>query len=172
MDRLNIILYGKRNAGKTTTLFDLAFFLAKCSKITMVSVRTMFRKGKGYHDAHFIIKYNGKKVYIGTGGDTWAISRMNYDFFEHAFQSSLDIYELNSSGIRKLDLSDKKELNKTAKPDVCICACRPDGDRYGAIKSIHSYSEDVLSEYSHQLWIRKEKSSCNVCKSIRNKKTN
>lgn len=41
-------------------------------------------------------------------------------------------------------------------PDITIGACRPSGDRRGAIKAIHSYSEDVISDIASQIWIPRD----------------
>ena len=75
------------------------------------------------------------------------------------------MYAVSSIGVTEIEEKDKgKYRNNQPKnkneivviPDICISACRPEGDRRGAIKSIHSYSEDVLNQFSRQIWIRKD----------------
>lgn len=162
-NKINIILYGNASQGKTTSLMKLAVLLAGNGVIMPTiqkSIDTLFKIGKGYKDARFIVEYRGLLVYIATGGDSWMISRINNEFFEGKSSGLVDVYKTSGDKVEELTLDDKKALpNK--QPDICICACRPSGDGYGAIKSIHSASERMLLDYSSQLWIHKEKAKDN-----------
>lgn len=149
---INIVLYGKRNCGKTTSLMELVVIL---SGISSTVIERLLKKRGRYKDARFIVEYETKLIFIGTGGDTWAICRGNTDFFAGKYSSLLDVFLISGGKIKKLDKAEK-EIYKRRRPDVCICACRPDGDGYGAIKAIHSYSEKAIMSYKQQIWIQKD----------------
>ena len=153
---IQIILYGEANSGKTTSLMKLA---AKLGGITTAEIYEELKKRTRNKDARFIVEYEGKLIYIGTCGDTWAACRVNINFFERDYSSKLDVYIISGKTVRKYT----KAPDETRKPDVCVCACRPEGDSYGAIKALHSYSETSIQKYKQQIWIRKDKDiDCNV----------
>ena len=162
-----IVLFGDVNQGKTSTLMQLAINLVGGSSAVTSSIySTFFRKGK-YWDGRLIIEYKEHLIYIATGGDSWDICYGNAEFFENDFHN-LTIHKVDASGVTKLSAADKRKYIKQ-KPDVVITACRPNGDRYGAIKALHAYSEKALSDYTEQIlsnyaeqqWIRKRKEDDN-----------
>ena len=153
--RIMIVLYGGMSQGKTSTLMQLAINLAGGGPVVTSSIHSTFiRKGK-YWDGHLIIEYKGHLIYIATGGDSWEVCSGNTEFFENEFHN-LTIHQVDATGVMKMSAADKRKYNKQ-KPDVVISACRPNGDRYGAIKALHAYSEQALSNYTEQQWIRKQK---------------
>ena len=121
-NRVNIILFGKASIGKTTSLMKLAVLLSGGGVFVQViqnSIDKLFKKGKKYKDARFIIEYKGLLVFIATGGDSWKISRVNYEFFERKNSGLVDVYRINTGNVEALTLDDKIELAKRL-PDVCI----------------------------------------------------
>ena len=151
-----IVLYGGMGQGKTSTLMQLAINLAGGGIVVTSSIHsTFFRKGK-YWDGRLIIEYKEHLIYIATGGDSWDICYGNAEFFEKEFHN-LTIHKVDATGVTKLSAADKSKYKKDNNPDVVITACRPNGDRYGAIKALHAYSEQALSNYTEQQWIRKQK---------------
>lgn len=152
MGKNNIILYGEKNVGKTTTLKKLVELLAGGS--TAVSTAL-----SGIADGRFVIDYvlNGVShlILISTAGDTWDICRKSGSFFELNFSHGLVVYQVSSTGIVKI-----KGLNKVLNkvPEICICACSIDVRDLGPIKALHQYSEAHLMDYNAQLWIRKDRS--------------
>lgn len=154
---IQIILYGEANNGKTTSLMKLAAILGGSGVAAQID--GLFKTKTRYKDARFIVEYKEKLIYIGTCGDTWAASRVNINFFERDYSSKLDVYLISGGTVREYT----KAPDETRKPDVCVCACRPEGDSYGAIKALHSYSETSIQKYKQQIWIRKDKDiDCNV----------
>lgn len=157
----NIILYGKENIGKTSTLMHLTLLLSGIGSTHSAwdskSERFIY-KGNKLLDARFAINYKSKLVFIATGGDNWEICKVNYNFFSGIIPGNMKIYGIDkTTGVFEIDnakfRTNKKEI--VIVPDISISACRPEGDRYGAIKSVHSYSEDILGKLSQQLWIQK-----------------
>lgn len=165
-----MILYGEGSSGKTSTLMYLAALLAGSGSyiptIWTSITRHFFIGGKHIKDARFIVDYKGKRIFIATGGDSWAICTGNYNFFSDEFRN-VTIYKIDSTGVRKLTALDKRK-DAFHDPDLCIGACRPIGDRKGAIKAIHSYSEDVYLNtinrykdtknylnYDLQIWVKR-----------------
>ena len=64
---MNIILYGNKNQGKTTTLVRLAIMLASGGGINPLiesQVNRKFKKRKGYKDARFVIEYKEKGEFV------------------------------------------------------------------------------------------------------------
>lgn len=165
MDReTNIILYGKPNKRKTTTLRILAAILAgkgdyKDTIEASIKASLYKRKGKSgrFIDARIIVEYRNELVFIATGGDSWIVCRENYDFFRGSYSNLMDVYIIDGGGLRALTNSEKNIYKKKA-PLISISACRPQGDKNGAIKAIHSYSEVVLNSYRRQIWIKSDSS--------------
>jgi len=143
--KMLIVLYGKRNQGKTTTLFNLIEMLSGINP-----PRNM--------DGRFIIKYKGHYILIGTGGDSWGICRVNTNFFEGGTDNKTIlwvVYNNNFEQLKGLDEKVKKEY-EMIKPSICITSCRPSGDGNGAIKAIHYYVERHNEDYERMLWLRKD----------------
>jgi hypothetical protein len=155
--KLLLVLYGKARQGKTTTLMNLAIRLAGGGPVMEKKIRAIFKNKNRTIDNRIIIEYKDQWIYIATGGDSWNVCKVNCNFFEKNFDSKLNIYLIDASGLRSLSLDEKKKFNNHT-PKVVVSACRPDGDEYGAIKAIHSYNEKHILKYTEQLWIRKEKS--------------
>lgn len=156
---IQIILYGEANSGKTTSLMKLAAKLGGSG--VAAKIDRDFKKGTRYEDARFIVEYKEKLIYIGTCGDTWAACREHTECFAGNY-SNKKIYLISGETVDPLPSSEKNTY-KTRRPDVCVCACRPYGDGYGAIKALHSYSETSIQKYKQQIWIRKDKDiDCDV----------
>lgn len=167
--KFNIILFGDANTGKTTTLMYLASLLAgngSIDKTIQNSIDSCFgvkTKGSGaaikkYEDARLIVEYKGKTILIATGGDSWLVSRNNYDFFTGMYNNLVVVYYVDTTGVKQLS-NPEKEKYKRQDHSLSICACRPSGDNYGAIKAIHSYSESYLDNCEQQIWIHKKNES-------------
>ena len=158
---IHIILYGEANSGKTTSLLKLAAMLGGSGVAAKIENLLKPKTGTRYGDARFIVEYKDKLIYIGTGGDTWAACREHTECFAGNY-SNKKIYLISGKTVDPLSPSEKNIYN-TRRPDVCVCACRPYGDGYGAIKALHSYSEKAILEYKEQIWIRKDKDiDCDV----------
>ena len=152
--KLFIILYGKENQGKTSTLMNLVIKLGGGSPSLERSIKKTFLRNNRYMDGRFIIIYNDYIVYIATAWDTWYDCSCNTDFFKGIFNNKT-LYLVNSGALKRMTTSDKEHYKEKA-PKVVVSACRPHGDNYGAIKAIHFYSETHLIDYAEQLWLRKE----------------
>lgn len=151
-----IVLYGKKNSGKTTTLIHLLELLANNDQSILTDIKRNFYNKRGRAlDARIVVEYCNKLILISTFGDSWLFSRLNTNFFEYAIDSKAILYVMDSKGVRQLTADDfvKRFNNKT--PDYCICACRPEGDNFGAMKAYLSYMEKSAYKYSKILWIRK-----------------
>ena len=153
MQKINIILYGEANSGKTTSLMKLAAKLG--GRDVAADIDKNFKKGTRYKDARFIVEYKEKLIYIGTCGDTWAACREHTECFAGNY-SNKQIFLISGGIVHELSPSEKNTY-KTYTLNVCVCACRPSGDGYGAIKALHSYSEKAILEYKQQIWIRKDR---------------
>ena len=150
--RMMIVLYGDMNQGKTSTLMQLAINLAGGGTAVANSIHNTFiRKGK-YKDGHLIVEYRERLIYIATGGDSWVVCWDNTEFFENNFHN-LAIYKVNAAGVKKLSAKDQKTY-KEHPSTVVISACRPNEIKNGAIKALHYYSENAISDYVEQLWLR------------------
>lgn len=147
-----IVLYGKANQGKTTTLCQLTINLVGTEMTKAISA--LFKRHLKTKDIRIIVNYRELLVFIATGGDAWNICRSNCEFFEGKFAKKKDIYIVDSSGVRQLAGDEKK--NFEGKPTVAVCACRPYADGNGAIKAIHSYSVTHIMNYSEQVWLKKD----------------
>ena len=155
---IHIILYGEANSGKTTSLLKLAAMLGGSGVEAQIENLLKPKTGTRYGDARFIVEYKDRLIYIGTGGDTWAACREHTECFAGNY-SNKQIFLISGGTVGKYT----KNAAETRKPDVCVCACRPSGDGYGAIKALHSYSEKAILEYKQQIWIRKDRDTdCNV----------
>ena len=155
---IHIILYGEANSGKTTSLLKLAAMLGGGSVEAQIEKLLKPKTGTRYGDARFIVEYKDRLIYIGTGGDTWAACREHTECFAGNY-SNKQIFLISGGTVCKYT----NNAAETRKPDVCVCACRPYGDGYGAIKALHSYSERTILEYKQQIWIRKDKDiDCDV----------
>ncbi len=170
-NKLFIVLYGNRNQGKTTTLMDLVVLLGGGSAALEKALKSALLGKKRYKDARFVIKYNDFIIHIATGGDSWAVCRGNTQFFEGNNNGNQDVYLVSNGSISLMDIPEKK-IFKDIHPQVVISACRPNADSYGAIKAIHSYSETHLSDYTEQVWIKrdiaKDPDSKKIAKEIKN----
>ena len=152
MEKMLLVLYGEKSCGKTTTLMSLVKLLVGPIGASLVDKTFLDKRGK-YKDARMIVKYNNIQMFIATGGDSWYVCRENTEFFQNSFHN-MDIYCVSSSEVRILSSVEKKTIN--LEPTICISACRPSGDKYGAIKALHAYNEKHLMAYNKQKWIRKE----------------
>lgn len=175
--KLNIILFGEKNTGKSSVLMMLAAELGGISFTSSAwdsKVNRIIYKGKILWDARFVINYNNKLVFIATGGDSWAINTSNYNFFCGQELGRMNIYSIKTGIVKQLTTKETSVYQQsndkpiTVAPDLSICACRPDGNRRGAIKAIHSYSEDIfcqlgqygydqLDQFALQVWIQRNK---------------
>ena len=133
-----IVLYGKSNQGKTTTLMELAINLAGGGPAMDKSIKAIFNKKSKLNDVRIIIEFKDVFIYIASGGDAWSICKGNTNFFESQFSKQI-IYIIDASGLRQMSSEEKISFKmKKSKPKVAICACRPNGDQFGAIKAINA----------------------------------
>ena len=165
-NKLNIILYGVTSQGKTTSLMKLAILLAGNGiydpKIE-AEFNKRFSKSKGtYKDGRIIVNYKGILVYIATGGDSWQVCRLNYEFFDGKFNKKPDVFvfDAETKTVESLSEKDYKKY-KSQVPEVSVGACRPNNDGWGPIKAIHSATEKTIFNYAMQVWVRKDRSKCN-----------
>lgn len=165
-----IVLYGKSNQGKTTTLMELAINLAGGGPAMDKSIKAIFNKKSKLNDVRIIIEYKDVFIYIASGGDAWSICKGNTNFFESQFSKQI-IYIIDASGLRQMSSEEKISFKmKKSKPKVAICACRPNGDMYGTIKAINAYNEAHIMDYNEQLWIRKDKTFASIAMAAELKK--
>lgn len=158
--QLQIILYGEKNLGKTTTLIKLVKLLVNNPTVSN-QIDSLLKTGNKYKDARFVIELNVGYIFVATGGDSWAISRGNCEFFNGSYSNMVGVYLITGSTMKLLNNDEKKDFKERKKPIVSVCACRPSGDKYGAIKAIHSNSEQDILNYSYQIWIQKQINSVN-----------
>ena len=163
--RMLLVLYGKENVGKTSTLVYLALLLAGngiIDKNLESKVKRLLKyKNSKFEDARFIIECNGKLVLLSTFGDNWAACRINSDFFQGTYNNSTTIYRLTASNIIPLK-SNERNRYASMSADVCVSACRPCGDGFGALKALHNHVEltekaeetNTGDNYEYQLWLR------------------
>ena len=149
-----IVLYGKANQGKTTTLRQLSIKLVGDNPEMTQAINALFKKNQKTKDIRIIVTYRGVLVFIATGGDAWSICRSSCEFFEGKFAKKKDIYIVDANGLRQLTGEEKKTFG--GKPTVAMCACRPYADGNGAIKAIHSYIVGHIMDYSEQVWLKKD----------------
>lgn len=158
MNKLNIILYGWRNTGKTTALIKLVKLLVNNPAVSTAIDAVLKNRNGRFKDARFIVDLDGNIILVGTAGDSWSVCRGNTDLFEGDYSSLLDIYLVNGTSFRALTTKEKesyKSLVKQAR--VCISACSPKNLKNGAIKALHAYSETALmSSYTRQLWVKSD----------------
>ena len=149
-----IVLYGKANQGKTTTLCQLTINLIGNNPEMNKAITALFKRRLKTKDIRIIVGYRGLLIFIATGGDAWNICRSSCEFFEGKFAKKKDIYIVDEKGLRPLTGEEKK--NFEGKPTVAVCACRPYADGNGAIKAIHSYSVGHIMDYLEQVWLKKD----------------
>ena len=157
MNKLNIILYGLQNTGKTTALIELVKLLVNNPAVSNAIDAVLKNRNGRFKDARFIVELDGNIILVGTAGDSWGVCRGNADLFEGNYSNLLDIYLVNGTSFRALTTKEKgsyKSLVKQAR--VCISACRPTNLKNGAIKALHAYSETALMSYTRQLWVRSD----------------
>ena len=117
-----IVLYGKANQGKTTTLRQLSIKLVGDNPEMTQAINALFKKNQKTKDIRIIVNYRGVLVFIATGGDAWSICRSSCEFFEGKFAKKKDIYIVDANGLRQLTGEEKKTFG--GKQTVAICDCR------------------------------------------------
>lgn len=164
-NKMLMVLYGKENVGKTSTLVYLALLLAGNGIINKnlerKVKRTLKYKKSKFRDVRFIIECDGKLVLLCTFGDNWAACRINVDFFQGTYSNLTNIYRLTASDIIQLEPEEKNSY-ASMSADVCVSACRPSGDSFGALKALHNHVEltekaedtNTGDNYEYQLWLR------------------
>lgn len=154
MKKLNIILYGKRNVGKTTSLVKLAKLLIGDPGISANIDALLLKPNGGYKDARFVIDSPYGIIIICTAGDSWTVCDQDCDLFKNSLSGKIPVYLVDSLGIVEYNGKTIGPFLDTRQPKVCVCACRPSGDNYGTIKALHYYSEKYLMDYDEQRWIQ------------------
>lgn len=154
MKKLNIILYGKRNVGKTSSLVKLAKLLIGDPVISAGIDALLLKPNGGYKDARFLLDSPYGIIIICTAGDSWTVSDQNCDLFKNSLSGKIPVYFVNSSGIVEYNGKTISPFFDIQQVKVCVCACRPSGDNDGAIKALHYYSEKHLMDYDEQRWIK------------------
>ena len=159
--RTFVVLYGRKNQGKTTALMELIMELVRregADDKFIANFKSRFLRrnhNRAFSDARIIVEYRNVLIFIGTGGDSWEWCRINTDFFECRISGKMDVYYINRNGIKKLDNADENTLRILKEKQVMvISACRPESDGNGAPKALHSYMEKTMLDYSRQIWLR------------------
>ena len=99
MKKLNIILYGKRNVGKTTSLVKLAKLLIGDPGISANIDALLLKPNGGYKDARFVIDSPYGIIIICTAGDSWTVCDQDCDFFKNSLSGKIPVYLVDSLGI-------------------------------------------------------------------------
>ena len=153
-----IVLYGKSNSGKTSTLMDLLMLLNRAFVKKFINTNLVKTNRSGvmyYQDAMFIFYYKEHLIFLSTFGDTQDICEANCHFFERK-QANRDIYVIHNGTVKHLkDLSSTEKKSffaRKLKPSFCISACRTDG---GPADAIMYFSKKVLDDVQNVVWIRK-----------------
>ncbi len=126
-----LYLYGQHDAGKSTTLGWLIFYLTyDNSNETLIDEQFNYWKNKlkkgnkkknSFPDVRVIVPYKGKYVYIALHGDSLEATEANVFFFEgRLLYNNIYIFE-HGLGLRKLNDSEK-DYYETYTPAVCISA--------------------------------------------------
>ena len=151
-----IVLYGKKNHGKTTTLIKLLELLANGKSQILSDINKYFYKSGKATDCRIVVEYNNMLILIATFGDSWEYSRVNTDFFEFIVDGKTTMFLMDASGVKPLSRMDYLNY-KDRTIQFYICACRSEGDGFGAMKAYLSYMEQSVYKFAHILWIRKDK---------------
>lgn len=155
MSKLNLILYGRRNTGKTTALVELVKLLVGNPAVSAAIDAALKLPSGRYHDAKFIVEMNGHIILVGTAGDSWELCRGNIDLFEGTYSGGTDIYLVTAASFSLMDTQQKTTYkSRVDQACVCVTACSPVNLKKGAIKALHAYSETALMGYSRQIWVR------------------
>ncbi len=164
--KMLIVLNGDRNVYKTTSLIETMIAMTGISIDSKGFTNIIKKKTKNsnknntlpvsFLDARFIVVYKGLLIYISTAGDDWHHCKMSMRFFEGNYSKNMLVYKVSNNSIDKLT-QQELSMPQNQNPDICICACRPTGDDYGAIKAIHSHLERHSDHFWSQLWLRKDK---------------
>ena len=123
-----VVLVGKPNRGKTTTLFEVARQLAKdwqpeCQQCCVdAAFNTFINPDETRSDIRIVLPTdNGEYVYLSSHGDDLRNIENNLKFFTNSLDHSLHLYLAHEKGLRRIDW--KKGLIKYP-PTVCVTACR------------------------------------------------
>lgn len=154
MNKLNIILYGRRNTGKTTALIKLVKLLVNNPAVSTAIDAVLKNRNGRFKDARFLLDSPYGIIIICTAGDTWTVSDQNCDLFKNSLSGKIPVYFVNSSGIVEYNGKTIRSFFDIQQVKVCVCACQPSGDNDGAIKALHYYSENHLMHYDEQRWIK------------------
>lgn len=158
-NKLNIILYGIKSQGKTTSLMRLAILLAGngiYDRVIEEEFDKRFKSKGKYKDIRIIVVYKGILVFIATGGDSWQTCRLNYDFFDGRFNKKTDLFVFDTSK-KTVEPLLEENYNKYKAPEISVGACRPNCDGFGPIRAVHAASEKNILNYDLQVWVRKDK---------------
>jgi hypothetical protein len=124
-----LYLYGQHNAGKSTTLGWLIFYLAYCGKEDSFvyeqfnywkkKLKKRNKRKNSFPDIRVIVPYEGKYVYIALYGDNLEATEANVFFFE----GRLDYKKIRifDSQVRPLE-DNEKDYYKQYTPSVCVSA--------------------------------------------------
>lgn len=169
--------YGQENADsplwegelwKTSTLIELVKLLGGNTPLLNAKIDSTLKQTNGkYKDARFIVLYGGFYIYIGTGGDEWKVCRVTTEFFEGLCNGNTDIWLIENGKDEILKtIQIEASLFKEKLPSVCILACRPNGDGFGAVKAINSYVEQCCGKFERMLWLHKHDNQKRVSKDV------
>lgn len=122
-----VVLVGKPNRGKTTTLFEVARQLAKdwqpeCQQCCVdAAFNTFINPDETRSDIRIVLPTdNGEYVYLSSHGDDLRNIENNLKFFTNSLDHSLHLYLAHEKGLRRIDW--KNGLIKYP-PTVCVTAC-------------------------------------------------
>ena len=102
-----IVLYGKANQGKTTTLRQLSIKLVGDNPEMTQAINALFKKNQKTKDIRIIVNYRGVLVFIATGGDAWSICRSSCEFFDGKFAredwEAINFFVISCLGSAKIE---------------------------------------------------------------------
>jgi hypothetical protein len=163
----NIVLYGKPDVGKTSTLQLLIILLcgggkldpAVCQAFEKAFLKYDNNGNPYYHDVKVVTSYRDTTIYISTMGDTWANIRANLDFFKNDWRYK-DVYHYGSNGFVKYD-KDKLKKERMPKGQILVSAVRDDDSQTGSMHAMRILNATRMSDWQRELWVHKIECSKN-----------
>ena len=158
-----IVLYGKSNVGKTSTLQQMIIRLCGGNKL-VPAVQSAFvsefssvdSHGKYYYkDANVIHSYKGQNIFISTGGDTWAKVRGNFEFM-NKISGPKNVYVFHNGSFEIFDNLTPQEQGLFRECNVFVTAASLSPS--GAFDAAKHFTTDRAGQFHCEAWVSKEKS--------------
>lgn len=146
----NIVLYGKPNVGKTSTLQLLIILLCGGGKLdanVYQSFHKTFLSNKKNKDIKVVINYRGATIYVSTMGDVWSTVRANLDFFKNKRKYRVHYY--CSEGFVEYE---EKGL---PKGQILVSAVRDDNSQTGSMHAMRILNATAMGKWQRELWVQK-----------------